>query len=406
MYETFAYYSIVDKKTAMFNSQRSTDNRWGLAHGYGTTYGLEEVAEVMEVMLNWAPTNDAKTREFEREFARFTQSKHAIAVSSCAAALHLSAIALEVGPGDEVLVPPITFVATANDFAIQGARIRFVDVEPDTLTMDPALIEPLITERTKVIVPVDLAGHPCAMDEIMAVGRKHGIVVVEDAAHSVGAQYKSRPVGSLADITTFSFQRCKNMSTLGEGGMLTTDDDHLAEVMTSCRQHGAGKLIGLNYRMTDVQAAAGLVQLTLRLEKHNEHRRRLAHYYNRRLSEIDGIVLPAEHPDVRHPFHLYSIRVDEQKLGVTRDQIIERLKNEHNIWCIVQYPCVHLLDVYRSRGHKEGECPVAERESARLITLPISPRFNEEDVDFVVDALKAVVRRSAVAVRATACEVQ
>src|ERR1700722_7871416 len=123
----------------MLTSQRTTDNRWGLAHGYGTTYGIEEVAEVMEVMLNWAPTNDAKTREFEGAFARFTQSKHAIAVSSCAAALHLSAIALEVGPGDEVLVPPITFVATANDFAIQGAAIRFVDVEPETLTMDPAL---------------------------------------------------------------------------------------------------------------------------------------------------------------------------------------------------------------------------------------------------------------------------
>jgi len=130
--------------------------------------------------------------------------------------------------------------------------------------------------------------------------------------------------------------------------MLTTDDDRLTEIMTSCRQHGNGKLIGLNYRMTDVQAAAGLIQLTLRLEKHNEHRRRLAHHYNRRLSAIDGIELPIERPDVKHPFHLYSIRVDEQKLGMTRDQIIERLKNEHNIWCIVQYPCVHLLDVYRS----------------------------------------------------------
>jgi dTDP-4-amino-4,6-dideoxygalactose transaminase len=381
----------------MLKSHRTTDNRWGLAHGYGTTYGVEEVAEMMEVMLNWAPTNDAKTREFEREFARYTHAKHAIAVSSCAAALHLAAIALEVGPGDEVLVPPITFVATANDFAIQGAKIRFVDVQPDTLMMDPDLIEPLLTEHTKAVVPVDLAGHPCAIDEIMAIGRKHGFRVVEDAAHSLGAASKGRSVGSLADITTFSFQRCKNISTLGEGGMITTDDDLLAEVMTSCRQHGGGKLVGLNYRMTDVQAAVGLIQLTLRLEKQNERRRRLAHYYNQQLSQIDGITLPAEDPAVTHPYHLYSIRVDEKKLGISRDEIIQRMKDEYNIWCIVQYPCVHLLDVYRARGHKEGECPVAERESARLITLPINPRFSETDLDVVIEALKRILRRPMVA---------
>lgn len=382
----------------MLKSQRSMDNRWGLAHGYGTVYGVEEIAEMMDVMLNWAPTNDTKTREFEREFARYTQARHAIAVSSCAAALHLSAIALEVGPGDEVLVPPITFVATANDFAIQGAKIRFVDVQADTLMMDPDLIEPMLTERTKAIVPVDLSGHPCAIDAIMAIGSKHGIRVVEDAAHSIGAEYKGRPVGSLADITTFSFQRCKNISTLGEGGMITTDDDRLAEVMTSCRQHGDGKMVGLNYRMTDVQAAVGLIQLTLRLEKQNEHRRRLAHYYNQQLGQIDGITLPAERLDVKHPYHLYSIRVDEKKLGISRNEIIQRMKDEYNIWCIVQYPCVHLLDVYRARGHKEGECPVAERESARLITLPINPRFSEPDLDVVIGSLKNILRRPVAAV--------
>lgn len=382
----------------MLRSTRATDNRWGLCHGYGTTYGVEEIAELMEVLLNWAPTNDSKTREFERAFADYVQTRHAIAVSSCAAALHLSAIVLGVGPGDEVLVPPITFVATANAFAIQGAEIRFVDVDPHTLNMDPRLVEAHITERTKAIVPVDLAGHPCDLDSLMAIGRKYGIKVIEDAAHSVGAEYKGRRVGSLVDITAFSFQRCKNMSTLGEGGMITTDDDTLAELFTSCRQHGGGKILGLNYRMTDVQAAAGLIQLTQRLEKHNQHRRRLAHYYNSKLTEIDGITTPAELPDISHPYHLYSIRVDEKALHIGRDEIIRRMKDEHDIWCIVQYPCVHLLDVYRARGHKEGECPIAERESARLITLPINPRLNEDDLDTVIAALKEVLRHATVAV--------
>jgi perosamine synthetase len=296
------------------------------------------------------------------------------------------------------LVPPITFVATANAFAIQGARVRFVDVEPRTMNMDPAKIEALITERTKAIVPVDLAGHPCDMDEIMAIGWKYGVKVIEDAAHSVGAEYKGRPVGALADITTFSFQRCKNISTLGEGGMITTDDDGLAEMMTLCRQHGAGKVVGLNYRMTDVQAAAGLVQLVRRLDKNNDHRRKLAHYYNERLAEIDEITLPHESTEIKHPYHLYSIRVDEKKLKVSRDEIVQRMKDEFNIWCIVQYPCVHLLEVYRKQGHQEGECPVAEAESARLITLPINPRLTFEDIDTVVDALKSVLKRTLVAV--------
>jgi dTDP-4-amino-4,6-dideoxygalactose transaminase len=382
----------------MLKSQRSKDNQWGLAHGYGTTYGVEEVAELMEVLLNWAPTNDAKTREFEREFAAYTGAGNAIAVSSCAAALHLSAIALGVGPGDEVLVPPVTFVATANAFAIQGADIRFVDVDPVTLNMDPALLESHITERTKAIVPVDLGGHPCALDSILEIGRKHGIKVVEDAAHSLGAEYKGRRVGTLADITAFSFQRCKNISTLGEGGMITTDEAHLAEIMTACRQHGNGKLVGLNYRMTDVQAAVGLIQLVERLEKQNEHRRRLAHYYNRRLSEIEGVTIPAELPVVKHPYHLYSIRIDETKLHISRDEILRRLKDDYGIWCIVQYPCVHLLDVYRARGHREGECPVAEKESARLITLPVNPRLNEDDLDIVIGALREILRRATVTV--------
>jgi dTDP-4-amino-4,6-dideoxygalactose transaminase len=382
----------------MLKSVRKTDNRWGLCHGYGTLYGVEEVAEMAEVLLNWAPTNDAKTREFETEFARYTTARHAIAVSSCAAALHLSAIALGIKPGDEVLVPPITFVATANAFAIQGATIKFVDVDVKTLNMDSDKVEGLLTENTKAIVPVDLSGHPADMDQLMAIGRKHGIPVIEDAAHAIGAEYKGRRVGALADISTFSFQRSKNMSTLGEGGMITTDDDALAESMTLLRQHGGGKVVGLNYRMTDMQSAAGLIQLTGRLDKQNEHRYELAHYYNQKLADIDGVTLPYEAADVKHPYHLYSIRVEETKLGISRDEIVKQLKDEFNIWAVVHYPCVHLLEVYRNLGHGEGECPVAEAEAAKIITLPINPRLSTSDIDFVVNALKQVLKPALVAV--------
>jgi dTDP-4-amino-4,6-dideoxygalactose transaminase len=374
-------------------SRREQDNRWGLCHGFGTCYGVEEMAEMAEVMLDWAPTNDAKVREFEQAFAAYTDARHAIAVANCAAALHLAAIALDIGPGSEVLAPPITFPATANAFAIQGALIRFVDVDPVTLNMDPARIEPLLSPRTRAIVPVDLNGLVCDMDEIMAIGTKHGVPVIQDAAHSVGALYKGRPVGSLANVTAFSFQRSKNMSTLGEGGMITTDDSALAERMTLCRQHGAGKVIGLNYRMTDIQAAAGLVQLARRLDVQNDKRRRLAHHYSQRLAGIEGITLPFEPPHVRHPYHLYSVRVDEKKLGISRDGIMQRLRDEHGIWCIVQYPCVHLLDAYRAMGHGEGECPVAESESAKILTLPINPRLEESDIDVVADALRVVLNR-------------
>ncbi|HEV8718697.1 MAG TPA: DegT/DnrJ/EryC1/StrS family aminotransferase [Candidatus Binatia bacterium] len=377
----------------MLKSARDHDNRWGLCHGYGTVYGIEETAEIFEVLLNWAPTNDAKTREFEQAFARYSGARHAIAVSSCFAALHLAAVTLGIGPGDEVLVPPLTFVATANAFAIQGARVRFVDVDPVFLNMDPQRIDSLLTERTRAIIPVDLYGCPCDMDSIMEIGRKHGIPVIEDAAHTVGAKYKGRAVGSLADITAFSFQRAKNMSTLGEGGMITTDNPEWADRMTALRQHGGGQHIGLNYRMTDVQAAVGLVQLSHRLDKFNEHRRRLAQRYNERLAEIDGVVLPAAPPYVNHAFHLYSIRIDERKVGVSRDEIIRRMKEEFDIVCIVQYPCVHLLDTYRKLGHAERECPIAEAEAAKIITLPIGPRLDYADIDFVVDALKKVVAR-------------
>jgi dTDP-4-amino-4,6-dideoxygalactose transaminase len=180
--------------------------------------------------------------------------------------------------------------------------------------------------------------------------------------------------------------------------MITTNDNELAALMTSCRQHGQGRQIGLNYRMTDIQAAAGLVQLTRRLVRQNELRRELAHHYSRQLSEIDGITVPHEVPEVRHAFHLYTIRVDPEKLGLSRDEIIRRMKSEFGIWCIVQYPCVHLLEAYRKLGHHEGECPVAESEAGRLISLPINPRLSFEDVNFVVESLKHVLARARTAV--------
>ncbi len=390
-------------------SNKAKENKWSWAHSHGTIYGLEEAAAVLEVLANEAPTDGPKAREFEEKFAQYVGAKHALCVSSCVAAMHLASIAAGIGPGDEVLVPAITFQATANVPSFQGAKVRFVDVDRRTFNMDPHRIKENITLRTKAIFPVHMCGQPCDMDSIMRIARENNLVVIEDAAHAVGAEYKGRKIGEIGDFTAFSFQQTKNMSTLGEGGMVTTNSDEYAEIMRSYYAHGYTpdskipeapheppsrpwcSYPGLNYRMTDVQATVGIIQLS-KLDNFIDRRGRLAHYLSVKLKSIRGITVPCEGESVRHAFHLYNILIDPDALGMDRNTFLERLSKEAGIRAITQYyPTVYLLEYYLDQAHQKEECPIAEDISKRVVTLPLSPRFTQDDMDYLADAIRNII---------------
>ena len=386
-----------------------SETKWEQAYNYGTIYGLEEAEVLLEVLAKKAPTGGPKVREFEKKFAEYVGTRHAIAVSSWVAGAHLATIAIGIKPGDEVLVPAMTFQATANPAAFQGATIKFVEADRRTFNMNPEKIEDGITPKTRAIFPVHMCGQPCDMDPIMEIAKKHGLVVIEDAAHAPGAEYRERKIGSIGDITVFSFQQAKNMSTLGEGGMVTTDNDEYVETMLAYRAHGfpSSRVVekgkekfargfvcvcpGLNYRMTDVQASVGIVQLG-KLDEHNEMRRNLARYLSNQLKDIKGITVPYEMEEVKHIYHLYNILVEESVLGIDRDRFLEKLENEEGIVGVrVHYcPPVHLLEYYRAQGHREGECPITEQFANEMATLPMNPRLTLRDMDCVANAVKRV----------------
>lgn len=373
-------------------STRRIESKWSLSHSFGTIYGVEEASAMLEVLTNWAPTSGPKVNEFEQKFAEYIGAKHALAVNSCASALHLAAIVIGIESGDEVIVPTLTFHASANVFAFQGAKIVFTESDPRTFNIDRTKIKQKVTDKTKVIVAVHMCGQPCEMDSINEIAKEKGIVVIEDAAHALGAVYKDRKVGTLSDIAAFSFQQCKNMSTLGEGGMIVTDNDEYAEKIKLYRSHGSGIYSGLNYRMTDVQGAVGVVQLD-RIERHNEIRRKLAHYLTNLLKEVNGINPPYEMKNIKHAYHLYNTLVEPDIINMNRDTFIKKLLDEEGIKAITQYyPPIHLLKPYQKLGHQEGECPITEEFTKRIVTLPLCPRLTFEDMKFMVDAIKRVIR--------------
>ncbi len=362
---------------------------------FGTIYGPEEIAAVTEVIRAGAPTNDAKVRAFEEAFARYCGVKWAIAVTSGTTALNLGCVAGGVRPGDEVLVPAITWIATANAAALQGARIGFVDIDPKTYNMDPKDLRKKITDRTKMVIPVDLYGQPCDMDRIMRIARNNDILVMTDCAHSPGAEYRGRKTGSLGDIGAFSFHQQKNMSTLGEGGMVTTDDETIYKSAKMFRNHGREEhshefsMVGHNYRMTDVQGAVGLVQLA-KLDSFNEKRIANATLLTDLLADVRGIVTPYVQRDVKHVFHLYNILVDEKRLGLSRDQFVEKLAADYGILAGTHYAPIHLAPIYRERGSKPGDCPVAERIGRMNFTLPTHPRLTEGNVRYMAKAVREI----------------
>ena len=365
-----------------------------------------DVQAVVEVLRSDWLTTGPKVGEFEQVFADFVGAREAVAVSNGTAALHAAMYAVGIGLGDEVIVPPMTFAASANCVVFQGGTPVFADVDPDTLLLDPAQVEAKITPRTKAIIAVDYTGQPCDYDALRAIADRHGLILVADACHALGGSYKGRPVGSLADLSIFSFHPVKHITT-GEGGMITTDDPQLAQRMRVFRNHGITSDhrqreqqgswfyemvdLGYNYRLTDFQCALGMSQLR-KLPGWVGRRQEIARRYNAAFAEIPAIEpLDVREDVVSHAYHLYVIRLNPGQLQVDRATVFATLRAE-GIGVNVHYIPVHLHPFYRERfATGPGLCPVAEAAYERLISLPMFPAMTDEDVGHVITAIYKVI---------------
>jgi dTDP-4-amino-4,6-dideoxygalactose transaminase len=356
--------------------------------------GEEEIEAVAEALRSGWLTSGPRAAELEQRFAEYTGAKHALAVSSGTAAMHLCLAAAGIGPGDEVITSPITWPATANVVVHVGARPVFVDVRDSDLTIDPALVAPAATGRTRAVMPVDLAGQPCDLDPIMELARERGWLVVEDAAHAVETRYRGRKVGAIADATCFSLYATKNVAA-GEGGMITTDRDELAQEIRELRlmRRGHGSLYdvrhaGFKANLADVNAAIALVQMD-KLEAHREIRLRQVAAYDAAVAGLAGITTLTGDPRDTHAHHLYVIRVDPALAGGTRDDY-QRLLAEENIGTSIHFLPVHRLTYYRERFPDQPVLPVAERAGSEVLSLPLSPAHSAADIQDAIDALVRV----------------
>jgi perosamine synthetase len=373
-------------------------------------YGRQSVAEddvaavVAALRSDWLTTGP-RVAGFEQSFARAVDAREGVAVSSGTAALHAAMAAAGIGPLDEVVVPTMTFAATASAVVFQGARPVFADVESDTLLVDVADVERKITSRTRALVAVDYAGQPCEYAALRAIAARHNLLLIADAAHALGAAYGGRPVGQVADLTTFSFHAVKHITT-GEGGMITTDDSALAERMRRFRNHGITvdhrareergswlyeiAEIGYNYRLSDLQCALGLSQLS-KLTQWVQRRRQLAQYYDDAFAMLRTLRPLARRTDRSHAYHLYVVRLQLDALRGTREDVFTALRAE-GIGANVHYLPVHLHPLYRERfGTGPGQCPVAERAYDELLSLPLFPEMQDTDADDVVQAVRKVL---------------
>lgn len=373
-------------------------------------YGRQSIDEtdvqaVVETLRSDWLTTGPKVAEFEEAMAAWVDAKYAVSFSSGTAALHAATFTAELQPGDEAITSPLTFAATANCVLYQGATPVFADVAEDTLNLDPELAAARITARTKAILPVDYAGHPADLDPILQLADRHGLIVIEDACHALGAEYRRRRVGSMAHMTVFSFHPVKHLTT-GEGGMVTTNDAAFAETLRRFRNHGissdarqrqsAGRwhyemvLLGFNYRLTDIACALGLTQMK-GLEANLARRRQIAAWYSGAFQNMSGVLSPRTRPDADPAWHLYPIRLDLTKLSVGRAEVFQALRAE-NIGVNVHYIPVHRHPYYRDRfGYKDGEYPVAEAAYERLISLPMFHGMSDGDVEDVVHAVGKVL---------------
>jgi len=368
--------------------------------------GEEEIAEVVDSLRSGWITTGPKTKRFEQEFATYFGAPGALALSSCTAGLHTALEVAGIGPGDEVITTPMTFTATVAVVEHTGARPVLVDIEPDTLNIDPELIRAAVTDRTRAVIVVHYGGHPCEMDEIRAICSEFNLLLVEDAAHAIPAKYKGTYIGAGDNPVAFSFYATKNLTT-AEGGMLTGAPEMIEKAIVASL-HGMDRdawkrndrtgswrydivTPGFKYNMTDIQAAMGLRQLE-RLEAMHTRRREIVELYNAGFAGTDVFDLPVERDEVDHAWHLYPLRIREGALTITRDEMIEALR-KRNIGTSVHFIPVHTFSYYREKyGYAPEDYPIAYRESERLISLPLHPGLLDGDVGDVVEAVEDIVR--------------
>ena len=368
----------------------------------------EDVRAVVQVLKSGWITTGPKVKAFEEAFARYVGARHAVAVSSCTAALHLALEAIGLREGDEVLLPTMTFTATAEVVAYFKAKPVLVDCEPNYFNLDVRDAARKVNSRTKAVIPVHFAGHPCDMEAIADLAEAHHLRVIEDAAHALPARYKGRTIGTLSPLTAFSFYATKTITT-GEGGMVTTDDDSLASRISLMRLHGMSRdawkryaaegswryevlEAGHKYNLTDIQAALGLVQLA-KCDTMWRRRAALAERYNQGLSSLDVFRIPQVAPDVQHAWHLYVVLVEPKVLRIHRDQVIKELR-QRGIGTAVHFIPLHLHPYYqREWGYRSGQFPVAEEYFDRCVSLPIYPGMRDQDAARVIEALHDIARK-------------
>jgi dTDP-4-amino-4,6-dideoxygalactose transaminase len=369
--------------------------------------GEEEIAEVVATLRSgWLGTGP-RVQRFEADFRQYVGCAHAVALNSCTAGLHLALDVLGIASGDEVITSPLTFSDTANVIVHVGAAPVFADVDPRTMSLDPEAVARAVTPRTRAILPVHLAGRPCDMDALLAIAGRHGLRVVEDAAHAIEARYRGRRIGAIGDLTAFSFYVTKNLVT-GEGGMLTTDNSQWADEVRIKALHGLTRdawkrysaegfqpydtlYPGYKYNMTDLQAALGIHQLA-RLEANLAIRERYWQRYDQAFAKHPLLTTPAiVDPRDRHARHLYTVLLDTDRSGVSRNEFIVRLKTE-NIGAGIHFTPLHLHSYYaKTFGFTRGRFPVAEFIGDRTVSLPLSAKLTDEDVEDVIAAVFRVL---------------
>jgi perosamine synthetase len=365
----------------------------------------DDIQSVLNVLKEEYLTTGPSINLFEQKIAEYVGSKYAVAFSSGTAALHGACFAAGISKGDEVISTAITFAASTNCVLYQGAKPVFADIDPITYNIDPSAIEKLITSKTKAIIAVDFTGQPADHDKIQKIAKAHNLIVIEDAAHALGATYKNKRVGSIHDMTMFSFHPVKHITT-GEGGVITTNSKYLYDKLIQFRNHGItrdpGKLnrknhfwyyemqfLGFNYRMTDIQASLGISQLR-KINYFIDKRKQLVKIYNNELKEVPSIILPFQYPSSESSWHLYIIRLKLDHLSGNRNDIINAIRKE-NIGVNVHYIPVYLHPYYQDLGYKKGLCPNAEQLYKEVITLPLFPLMTKADAYDVIKAIKKVI---------------
>lgn len=368
----------------------------------------DDIEAVIEVLRSDYLTTGPKIKEFEEKLADFVGAKYAVAVSNGTAALHAACFAAGIQEGDEAITTPMTFAATANAVLYCGGKPVFADIDLKTYNINPLEIKGKITNKTKAIMPVHFTGQPCNMNAISDIARNNDLIVIEDGAHALGAIYKNRKIGSIGDMTTFSFHPVKHITT-GEGGAITTNSRELYEKLLQFRNHGITRasdnlrqndgpwfyeqqFLGFNYRLTDLQAALGVTQLS-KADDFLCKRKEYAYFYNEALENLEGIVTPLQETGADSSWHLYIIQLELDKLKFSRKVMFEKLR-ERNIGVNVHYIPVYYHPYYQKLGYPKGLCENAENFYSRAITLPLFPKMDLEDVKYVTENLKNVIKQS------------